>query len=147
MKLNECANEGRVLAALLSGPMPDELAEHLTSCPVCQDAQLVWSCLEACADAAAATEIPPAGVVWWKAQLAEKRAAALRSVAWIEVMQKIALAITVIAALAIGAWQAPKVFEIPPVLLAGSAAVLILFVASLLVVLGLARDSRNRHVA
>ncbi len=147
MKLSECANEGRVLMALRSGSVPDELAVHLDSCPVCQDAKLVWTYLETCADAAAETDIPSAGVIWWRAQLAKKRAAAHRSIAWIDVMQKIALAITVIAAVAIGAWQAPKMFEIPPVLLAGSAAVLVLLVASVLVVIGLARDSRNRHVA
>jgi hypothetical protein len=144
MKLNECANESSVLAALRSASMPDELMAHLNSCPVCQEAKLVWTYLEGCASAEAEAEIAPAGAIWWKAQLAEKRAAAHRSIAWIDTMQKISLAVAVIAAIAIGAWQAPKMFEIPPMLLAGSAAVLILFLASIVVLLGLSRDSHSR---
>ena len=143
MKLNECANESSVLAALRSGSMPDELIAHLNSCAVCQDAKLVWSYLEGCAGAEAEADIAPAGAVWWRAQLAEKRATARRSIAWIDTMQKISLAIAAIAAIAIGAWQAPKMLEIPPILLAGSAAVLILFLASVVVVLGLSRDSHS----
>jgi hypothetical protein len=144
MKLNECANESSVLAALRSGSMPDELVAHLHACPVCQDAKLVWSYLEGCASAEREADIVPAGVVWWRAQLAEKRANAHRSIAWIDTMQKISFAIAAIAAIAIGAWQAPKMLDIPPVLLAGSAAVLILFLASVVVLLRLSRDSHSR---
>jgi hypothetical protein len=144
MKFNECENEPIVLSALRSGSMPEELAGHVNSCPVCRDAKLVWSYLEGCAAAEAETEIAPAGAVWWRAQLAKKRATAQQSVAWINTMQKIALAIAAIAAIAVGAWQAPKMFEIPPVLLAGSAAVVILLLASVAVVLRLERDSGGR---
>ncbi len=144
MKLNECASEPGVLAALANGFMPDELAAHLNSCPVCQDAKLVWSYLRQFAAAETGAEIAPAGMVWWKAQIAKKRAAAQRSIALIDTMQKIALAVAAIAVIAIGAWQAPKLFVIPPVLLAGLAAVVILLLASVVVVLTLERDSSGR---
>ena len=137
MNLSECAREASVLAALRSNFLPEELAAHLESCPVCRDAKLVWSYLEECASAEAETEIVAAGTIWWRAQLAKKRATAQRSIVWIDLMKRISLAIAVVAALAIGAWQAPKMFEIPPLLLAGSAAVLVLFLASLVVVFGL----------
>jgi hypothetical protein len=139
MMTNECPKESSVLAALASGALPDELAAHLNACPDCRDAQLVRSYLNACAASDLATAIPSAELVWWKAQLARKRAAARRSIAWIEAMQKIALAIAAIAAVAIGAWQAPKASAVSPVILAGSAAVLVLFVAGLLVLISLNR--------
>ncbi|HTU46116.1 MAG TPA: hypothetical protein VMF91_13695 [Bryobacteraceae bacterium] len=145
MKLNECEKESNVLSGLRSGSMPVELEAHLNSCPVCQDAKLVWSYLEGCAAAETETEIAPAGTVWWRAQLAKKRAAAQQSVAWINTMQKIAIAVSVITAIAIGAWQGPKMIEIPPMLLAGSAAALILLLASVAVVLRLERDSTLRR--
>jgi hypothetical protein len=141
MNLGECARESSVLAALQSNCMPEELAAHLDSCPVCRDAQLVWSYLEGCASAERETEIVAAGTVWWRAQLAKKRATAQRSIAWIDLMQKISLTVAVMAAIAVGAWQAPKMFEVPPLLLAGSAGVLILLLASLVVVFGLERNS------
>lgn len=141
MMPSECTREATVLAALGGGFMPEELEAHVRSCPVCQDAKLVWDYLANCAASEAETEIAPAGVIWWRAQLANKRAAAERSVASISIMQKISLVIAAITAVAIGAWQGPRVVAIPPMLLAGSAAVLILFVASLLVVFRLERDA------
>jgi hypothetical protein len=134
MKVSPCAKESCVLAALASGSLPEELAEHLNACPDCRDAQLVWGYLKACATSDAETEIPPAHVVWWRAQLGRKRGAACRSVAWIDAMQKIAVAIAAIAAAVIVAWQSPKLFGMPPLVLAGSAMVLLLFLASVIVV-------------
>jgi len=144
MKLNECAAEASVLAALANGFMPDELAAHLTSCPVCQDAKLVWSYLAECAGAETETGIPPAGVLWWKAQLARKRAAARRSIAWIEAMQKIAAAVVAAAMMAMGLWLAPKMIEIPRMLLAALAAVVILFLASVAVLFAFGRNTQPR---
>jgi hypothetical protein len=137
VKVSPCAKESCVLAALASGSLPEELAEHLNACPDCRDAQLVWCYLNACATSDAETEIPPAHIVWWRAQLGRKRGAARRSVAWIDAMQKIAVAIATIAAAIIVAWQSPKLFGISPLVLGASATVLVLFVASLVVVLTL----------
>lgn len=142
MNPNDCPKEVSVLAALANDSMSDELAAHLNFCAVCQDASLVWSFLQASAEAEA--DPPPAGIIWWKAQLARKRVAARRSVAFIETMQKIALAVTLIVLIALGASQAAKLWEVPPLLLAGSAAIFVLFLASVIVVLRLGRDSHHR---
>ncbi|MBV9761037.1 MAG: hypothetical protein JO340_10780 [Acidobacteriaceae bacterium] len=141
--MTECAQESNVLAALTAGAMPEELAAHLAECGVCQDAELAWSYLKECAVAETVSDVPPAGVVWWKAQLAKKRAEARRSIAWIEAMQKIALAVVAIAVIAIAAWQGPKLFNVSPLLAAASGAVLVLLVASVLVMHGLDRWSHD----
>ena len=146
MTVNECSKEASVLAALANDSITDELTAHLHSCPVCQDAKLVWGYLRDAAATEAETDIAPAGAIWWRAQLAKKRAAAHRSIALIDTMQKIALAVAAIAVIAMGAWQAPKLFEIPPVLLAGSAGVVVLLLASVAVVLSLERDSGRSTV-
>ena len=137
MKLAECPQDATVVAALAAGSISDELAAHVSVCPVCEDAKLVWSYLAACAAAGAEAEIAPAQTIWWRAQLAKKRGAARRSIAWIDAMQKIAVAIAALVAAGIGAWQSPKLFEIAPLILAGSSAVLLLLLASVVVVLTL----------
>lgn len=133
MNIEECPQESSVLAALTYGSMSDELAAHLTSCAICQDAKLIWSYLQDSARAEAQADITPAGIIWWKAQLGRKRADARRSVALIEAMQKIALAAAVVLLLAIGAWQVPKLLETSRMLLEGSAAILVLLFASVLI--------------
>jgi hypothetical protein len=133
-----------VLASLANGSLCDELAAHLSSCAICQDAKLVWSYLQDSVRAEAQTDIPPAGIVWWKAQLARKRIDARRSVALIETMHKIALAALVVLLVAIGASQVPKLLDASPMILAGSAAVLLLFLVSVIVMLGFARESNTR---
>lgn len=141
--MSECAKESSVLAALATGSVPDELMGHLEECLVCQDARLVWSYLRECTAAEVEAEIAPAGAIWWRAQLAKKRADAQRSIAWIDTMQKIALAVLAMAVIAMGIWQGPKLLDVSPVVAAGSAAVLILLLASVIVVLGLERPSHN----
>jgi hypothetical protein len=145
MKLNECEREASVLDALGIGSMTEELAAHVRSCVICQDAQLVWSYLEQCGREEMETELPGAGVIWWKAQLARKRAGAQRSIAWIEAMQKIALALAAIAVIAVGAWQSPRLLAASPVLLAGTAAVVVVLLTSVIVLASLDRHSQSRR--
>jgi hypothetical protein len=134
MKLAECPEEASVLAALAAGSMADELAAHVDACPVCQEAKLVWGYLAGCGRAESDVPIEAAAAIWWRAQIAKKRIAAHRSIAWIDTMQKMAIAIAALAAAAIGAWQWPKLSGMAPLALAGSAAVLLLLVASVIVV-------------
>jgi hypothetical protein len=146
MNPNECPNEARLLAALVNDSMTAELQAHFKDCAVCQDAKLVWTYLQQCASADQQNDIAAAEIVWWRARLTKKRIEARRSVALIETMQKIALAAVAIIVIAVAAWQAPKLFEMPRLLLAGSAAVLILFAASVIVVFTLGHDSHRRAV-
>ncbi len=143
MNANLCPQESSVLAALGNGSMSAELAAHLRQCAACQDAKLVWTYLQQCASADQQSEIAPAERIWWKAQIEKKRLEARRSVAVIETMQKIALAIAAIVLIALAAWQAPILLGMRPMLLGGSAAVLMLCVLSVAVVLRLGRDSRR----
>ena len=147
MNLNECRHEASLLAALASGSVPDELTEHLSSCAVCQDAHLVWNHLHACGEVDLRADLPSPGVIWWRAQVAKKRAVARRSVAAIEVMQRIALLVGALALVAIAAWQEPKLSEIPPILLAGCAATLMLLFASVIVVRSMGRPRPGRTSA
>ena len=144
MKLNDCAKESSVLTALANDSITDELTAHLNSCTVCQEAKLVSSYLRDAASADVQGDILPAGIIWWRAQVARKRVAARRSIALIDTMQKIAVAVGAIIVLALAAWQAPKLFEMSRMLLAGSVSVLILFLASVVVVLTSDRDSHRR---
>lgn len=134
MKLAECLKEASVIAALAAGSMGDELAAHVNACPVCRETKLVWGYLANCASAESGVPIEAADTIWWRAQIDKRRIAAYRSIAWIDTMQKIAIAIAAIAAASIGAWQWPKLSEMAPLALAGSAAVLVVLVASVIVV-------------
>ena len=144
MNLNDCPQEATLLAALASGSLSGELACHLESCPICQDARLVWTHLHESDVAELDAGLPSPGLIWWRAQLSKQRVAARRSVAAIDVMQRIAVAVTIIAVIALAAWEAPKLSEVPLPLLAGSAATVILLLASLFVVLTIGRDSHGR---
>ncbi len=95
MNLLECDQEPRVLEAVRSGRGASEWEEplrvHVAACRICSDVVLVAQFLlqeNECADAEAA--LPDAGLVWWKAQLLERRAAAERAVRPIAVTEKLA---------------------------------------------------------
>jgi hypothetical protein len=147
MKPNECPNESCLLAALVNDSMTDELTAHLHDCAVCQDTKLVWNYLQQYANADQQTDVAAAESIWWRARLARKRVEARRSIAFIDTMQKIAFAVAAIIAIAIAAWQAPKLFETSRLLLAGAAAVLILLAVSLIVVFTLDHDSHPRALS
>jgi hypothetical protein len=147
MSLNDCPHEASLLAALAQGSIPDELNQHLSSCAVCRDAHLVWTYLHDSAPADSQADLPSPGVIWWRAQLAKKRSAAQRSVVAITVMQTIALAAAMIGVVAIAIWQSPKLLEVPSIVLAGTAAILLVLIASVIVVLTSARQSHGRTSA
>jgi hypothetical protein len=146
MKTNECPNEPSLLAALAKDSMTADLRAHLEDCAVCQDAQLVWTYLQHCASADQQTDLAPAETIWWRARLARKRVEARRSIAFIETMQKIALAVAAVVVIAIAVRQAPRLFEMSSLLLAGSTAVLILFAVSLIVMFTLNRGTLPREM-
>jgi hypothetical protein len=146
MNLNHCPQEASLIAALASGSIPHELDQHAGSCAVCQDARLVWTCLHDPAYGDAHADLPSPGVIWWRAQLAKKRAAAQRSVAAIRFMQTAALVAAILGFIAVAAWESTRLNEISPLLLGGAAATLLVFVASVLVVVNSARRSSARSM-
>lgn len=95
MNLLECDQEKLVLEAVRSGRSANEWEEplrvHVAACRICSDVALVAQFLlqeNECAGAEAA--LPDAGLVWWKAQLLERRAAAERAVRPIAVTEELA---------------------------------------------------------
>ena len=77
----ECDREQDVLDALSAGRWPDrcdaELHAHVTSCPLCTDlADVATALLDDRDSAGGEARVPPAGVVWWRAQLRARDAAA-----------------------------------------------------------------------
>ena len=66
----ECAREQDVLDAVAAGRWDAELRAHIESCAICQDVRTVFAAMSEERDAAwEETSVPPASVVWWRAQI------------------------------------------------------------------------------
>jgi hypothetical protein len=91
-----CDFEDAVSMALASGQWNDALREHVTACERCAELELVWQSLRQAAKTEEAP-LPAAGLIWWRSQLAEKREQAERAVAAIALMQKLAVALVMVA--------------------------------------------------
>jgi hypothetical protein len=50
-------------------------------------------------------ELPPAGILWWRAQIRHRNAAIQRVIQPVAVAEKIAMLIVVLATIALGAWR------------------------------------------
>jgi hypothetical protein len=88
-----CEYEDALMAALAAGHASGEIQRHLKMCETCHQAELVWRYLEQLASQEACeAPLPSASLIWWRAQLAEKRKLAARSVVAIELVQKAAIA-------------------------------------------------------
>jgi hypothetical protein len=116
MTVPQCDREQQVLDALQSGrwagPWGEEIRKHVAACAVCSEVVLVAEALRH-EEELAQTEVrlPSAGLVWWKAQLAARRAAeerAAQPIAWVERMVQVFGAL---ALLGTGLWQWPKILS------------------------------------
>ena len=115
MKLRNCDREQEVLDALRSGRWAsdwgEELREHTKDCAVC--AEVAFAAQEFQREAELArtelqhpgTRLPSAGLVWWKAQLAARRAAEQRAAAPMVLVGWAATALGALAALGLGIWK------------------------------------------
>jgi hypothetical protein len=101
-----CECEKSVLAALAAGSISSEVRQHLDVCPGCAESVAVWQYLQTLASRPVSDgPLPSADLIWWRAQLAEKRRLAARSVAAIEMVQRAAiLLIAGLAAVAATLW-------------------------------------------
>src|SRR5688572_26890787 len=71
MNVHECPREADVLEAVTAGrwPFAAELQTHAGSCPVCNDLVAVAAAFtEDTHDGLLRADVPPSGVVWWRAQ-------------------------------------------------------------------------------
>lgn len=129
MKPRICDNEQALLTALKTGYISNELLAHLGQCPICNESRFVWDCLEKIASAENhAATLPSAGLIWWRAQLLERKAIAERSVAAIDVVQNIATILATIVLGALSLWWGIDSFNATPTMwgLIASAFVLLL---------------------
>lgn len=119
MNIPQCSRESEVLDALRSGRWSsawgEEIRRHVSSCPVCAEVAFVAQALrhedeqtqaELLQDGAS---LPSAGLVWWKAQLAARRAAEIRAAQPIALVERAAYALGGLAAFGLAVWQWARV--------------------------------------
>lgn len=127
MKLHSCSYEKELSSALHSGTWPhgcgEELQAHVAVCARCSDVVLVTQGLrQARAESMLTAPLPAPGLLWWKAQLRRRNAALERMNESMATTGRIALACTLIAAIALGILNAPDVsgwvqwFSAPPLI-------------------------------
>ena len=128
MKLTSCEHESQVIVALESGSFPAALQSHIEACPTCQDVVLVAQFLRHATPLPAENvPLPGASLIWWRAQLAEKRSLANRSVAPIRLTRKLALVALLLVALFYALQAGPELFDkTSPLLTAAVSAALLL---------------------
>jgi hypothetical protein len=96
-----CEFEDTVAEALTSGQWADDVREHVQRCGHCAELQIVWAALHT-AKPTDESRLPAPGLIWWRGQLDERREAARRAVAAIDIMQKLAVAVALVAAIVFG---------------------------------------------
>jgi len=114
MKIALCHREQEVLNAVRSGrwsgPWGEEIRSHAAGCAVCAEvAWLAEAMLREHDLAQAEVRLPSAGFVWWKAQLAARRAAEERATQPIALVEHCAQALALLGALGLALWQWPRI--------------------------------------
>jgi hypothetical protein len=114
MKIEQCDREQAVLDALTSGRWAtawgEEIRQHAVGCAACSEVVVVAQALrreERFAEAE--VRLPSAGLVWWKAQLAARRAAERRAAQPIAMVERLAQAVGALSAFGLGVWQWPRI--------------------------------------
>jgi len=119
MKLPQCDREQEVVDALRSGrwvsAWGDEIRQHAEHCAVCAEVAFAAQAFQREAELAS-TELqqsgkglPSAGLVWWKAQLAARRAAEQRAAAPMVWVERAAYVLGALAALGLAVWKWPLI--------------------------------------
>ncbi|MBS1829371.1 MAG: hypothetical protein JST93_28980 [Acidobacteria bacterium] len=107
--MDPCAFETKVLEAAHRGELPVDLAAHAASCATCAETLLVASFLGEETKA----EVPPPGLVYWKAELRARRDQAERAMRPMRAMEMAALILLCAVAVGLGAmsgsWVLPAI--------------------------------------
>jgi hypothetical protein len=116
MTLRSCPREKEVKELVESGRWPracaPELREHMNACRACADLVLVASAFRSARVAAVAAaqagqvKLGSAGTLWWRAQLRRRRAAVERIERPLMSAQIFALAVSLLAAVGLAAFEA-----------------------------------------
>jgi hypothetical protein len=111
-----CAREKEVADLLHRGHWPKacapELRAHVDGCRTCSDLVLVTQAFQAARTHAAAPRLDSAGALWWRAQLRRRYADLERIGRPILGAQIFALAVTLVVAVGVLAWQTRRGFHI-----------------------------------
>jgi hypothetical protein len=116
----ECVREQDVLDAVSAGRWPvrrsdridAELRDHIEGCPVCQDVASVFAAISDDRELAwKEAVVPPASVVWWRAQIRAREEAARAAGRPIAIAQGVAVGGLVAAALALVPFAFPWVIR------------------------------------
>jgi hypothetical protein len=110
MTLRTCSHEAEIKRLLQLGHWPQsctpELRAHVDDCRACGDLVLVTEAFRnARAASMHAAQLPPPGVLWWRAQLRRRNEAVQRINKPILGAQIFALAVTLLIAVGFLAWQ------------------------------------------
>ncbi|MDR3676552.1 MAG: hypothetical protein P4N24_13755 [Acidobacteriota bacterium] len=121
MKLPHCDREQDVVEALRSGrwatPWGEEIRQHVAACAVCAEVALVAQEFQREEELAKAeleqscARLPSAGLIWWKAQLAARRAAEQRAAEPIMLFARAAYFLGAFTALGLCVWQWPRIAD------------------------------------
>lgn len=98
-----CDREQELLAALRSGNWTPELRAHFATCDCCAELAITAAFMQ---QAAATTDaqVPPAGLVWSKAQLRARRAAAHAASRPLVIAERAAAIVALLGAIGAMAW-------------------------------------------
>jgi hypothetical protein len=110
MTLRPCPHEAEISQLLQLGHWPQsctpELRAHVAGCRACGDLVLVTTAFRGVrTESMNSVQLPPPGVLWWRAQLRRRNAAVERIQKPILGAQIFAFAITLLIATGIVAWQ------------------------------------------
>ena len=109
MKVPHCDREQEVVSALYSGRWTsawgEEIRKHAATCSVCREVMFVAEALQREAERMDLSRLPSGGLVWWKAQLAARRAAEERAAQPITQVERAAQALGALTAFGVVAWQ------------------------------------------
>ena len=105
----KCENEQHVIEATRSGGWTSSLRAHLQHCPLCAQTQLIAASLqEDAANAQRRLDLPPAGMVWRRAQARRREAALERAT------RRPFLIVSVLGALYSMVFLLWGIFQLPP---------------------------------
>lgn len=85
-----CPREDEILDGLATGELDPDKRAHAASCTACGDAMEAFAALRSAAEVNPA--LPPPGLIWWKAHIAERRAALDRAMRPIRFLEAAAVA-------------------------------------------------------
>ena len=98
-----CDREQELLAALRSGNWTPELRAHFAACESCAETAITADFLHQAA-ATADPHVPPAGLVWWKAQLRARRDIAHAAARPLVIAERAAAIVAMLGAIGAMAW-------------------------------------------